>query len=165
MTRIVSIAVFVLLVVPCSVALADESRDTVAAPTGTSSLKVHAVGAQIDDCRADAGGQLVWTFREPVAALVSSGKTVGRHYGGPTWEMADGSVVVGKVVAKAPGLAPADIPWLKLAVSERKGDGSLKDVTTVQRIATEGGSKDGPCPAEGALAAQPYAADYIFSRP
>jgi hypothetical protein len=165
MIRTVSTAVLVALAAQCGAALADESRDAIAAPTGKSSLTVHAVGAQIYDCRADAGGHLAWTFREPVASLMSGGKTVGRHYAGPTWEMADGSLVVGKVVAKAPGLSVADVPWLKLAVSERKGDGSLKDVTTVQRIATEGGTKDGPCPAEGALAAQPYAADYIFSRP
>jgi len=164
MIRTVSIAAFVLLA-PCSITLADEGRDAVAAPIGTSPLKVHAVGAQIYDCKADAGGHLVWTFREPIASLMSGGKTVGRHYAGPTWEMADGSLVVGKVVAKAPGLSTADIPWLRLAVSERKGEGSLKDVTAVQRIATEGGNRDGPCPAEGALAAQPYAADYIFSRP
>lgn len=165
MIRTVSTAVLVVLAAPCGAALADESRDAIAAPTGTSPLKVHALGAQIYDCRTDSGGHLAWTFREPVASLMSGGKTVGRHYAGPTWEMADGSLVVGKVVAKAPGLSAADIPWLKLAVSERKGDGSLKDVTTVQRIATEGGTKDGPCPVEGASAAQPYAADYIFSRP
>ncbi len=165
MIRTVSTAVLVVLAAPCGAVLADESRDAIAAPTGTSPLKVHALGAQIYDCRIDSGGHLAWTFREPVASLMSGGKTVGRHYAGPTWEMADGSLVVGKVVAKAPGLSAADIPWLKLAVSERKGDGSLKDVTTVQRIATEGGTKDGPCPVEGASAAQPYAADYIFSRP
>ena len=165
MIRTGSIAAFFILAGPWSVVLADESREAVAAPRGTSSLKVQAVGAQIYDCKADAGGHPVWTFREPIASLMIGGKTVGRHYAGPTWEMADGSLVVGKVVAKAPGPSAADIPWLKLAVSERKGDGLLKDVTTVQRIATEGGTKDGPCPVEGASAAQPYTADYVFSRP
>jgi len=153
------------LAAPCGAVLADECRDAIAAPTGTSPLQVHVLGAQIYDCRIDSGGHLAWTLREPVASLMSGGKTVGRHSAGPTWEMADGSLVVGKVVAKAPGLSAADIPWLKLAVSERKGDGSLKDVTTVQRIATEGGTKEGPCSVEGASAAQPPAADYIFSRP
>ncbi len=59
-------------------------------------LSVHAEGAQVYECKADAGGRLGWAFREPVAALINGGRTVGRHYAGPTWEITDGSLVQGR---------------------------------------------------------------------
>ena len=155
-------AVSVLAFVP---ARADDSQVAVAAPIGTVVTMVHAVGAQIYECKADGHSGLVWVFREPIATLVSDGRTVGRHFAGPSWEMMDGSLVVGKVVGKAPGTSSADIPWLRLDVSHHQGSGLLGDVTTVQRIATVGGNKAGPCPSDGALVAEPYAADYVFSRP
>ena len=79
--------------------------------------------------------------------------------------MADGSLVVAKVVGKASGTTPNDIPWLKLDVSQHQGSGILGDIATVQRITTVGGNKAGPCSSEGALTAEPYSADYMFSRP
>ena len=68
--------------------------DAIAAPGETLVALVHAQGAQVYECKAGASGQLTWQFREPVATLLDeSGKTVGRHYAGPHWELADGSVV------------------------------------------------------------------------
>ena len=55
-------------------------------------------------------GKLAWAFREPIATLFQDGKTVGRHYAGPTWELSDGSAVVGKVAASAPGATPRISP-------------------------------------------------------
>ncbi len=124
-------------------------------------LQVHAEGAQIYECKADASGRTAWQFREPIASLFRDGKTVGRHYAGPTWEI-DGSSIVGKGVGRSPGATTKDIPWLKLDVSDRHGDGSLKDVVTVQRINTAGGNLEGACEKRGELRAEPYAADYIF---
>ena len=63
---------------------------------------IHAQGAQVYECNADAAGKLVWQFREPIATLIVDGKTVGRHYAGPNWEMADGSAVVAKVAVARP---------------------------------------------------------------
>ncbi len=123
------------------------------------------MGAQIYECKTDPHGDLVWTFREPLASLMLDGRTVGRHFAGPTWEMTDGSRITGKVVAQAAAPSTDDIPWLKLEVSDRKGSGDLDGVTTVQRIGTIGGKKSGPCPLAGELLAEPYAADYLFSRP
>ena len=64
---------------------------------------LHAEGAQVYECKAGADGKLAWAFREPIATLLLDGKTVGRHYAGPNWEHTDGSAIVGKVVANAPG--------------------------------------------------------------
>lgn len=146
-------------------ARADDTQATVAAPIGTVVKTVHAVGAQIYECKTDGHSGLAWTFREPIATLIADGQTVGRHFAGPSWEMADGSLIVGKVVGKAPGASSGDIPWLKLAVSQHQGSGILDDVTTVQRITTMGGNRAGPCPSAGSLVAEPYSADYVFSRP
>src|SRR5437667_12588870 len=122
----------------------------------------HAEGAQVYECKAGADGKLAWAFREPVATLLADGKTVGRHYAGPSWENADGSAVVGKAAGNAPGTTPKDIPWLKLEVVASRGSGALSGVTTVQRINTQGGRHDGACDKTGALHSEPYAADYVF---
>ncbi len=136
----------------------------IAAPGETIVATWHAEGAQVYDCKAGADGKLAWTFREPVATLLADGKTVGRHYAGPSWENADGSAVVGKAAGNAPGTTPKDIPWLKLEVAASRGSGALSGVTTVQRINTVGGRHDGPCEKAGTFFSAPYAADYVFLR-
>lgn len=136
--------------------------DAIAAPGETPVATAHAEGAQIYDCKPDAGGHLIWQFREPIATLIIDGKTVGRHYAGPNWEMADGSGVVGRQAARAPGATPGDIPWLKLEAASKRGTGRLTDVTTIQRINTRGGVAEGPCNPAGAFLAVPYSADYVF---
>jgi hypothetical protein len=136
----------------------------IAAPDETTVVTFHAEGAQIHECKADSDGKLAWTFREPIATLLLDGKTVGRHYAGPNWEHTDGSAVVGKVVANAPGKTASDIPWLKLEVTAQRGSGVLSGVTTVQRINTQFGVRTGICDKAGAFHSAPYAADYVFLR-
>jgi hypothetical protein len=136
----------------------------IAAPGETVVLSVHAEGAQVYECKAGTDGKLAWAFREPIATLMAEGKTVGRHYAGPSWEHIDGSAVVGKVVGNAPGATANDIPWLKLEVASHRGSGTLTPVTTVQRINTQGGKLDGACDKAGATKSAPYSADYVFLR-
>jgi hypothetical protein len=133
-----------------------------AAPGEKTLATYHAEGAQIYECKADADGKLSWTFREPIATLLLDGKTVGRHYAGPTWELSDGSTVVGKVAATAPGETASDIPWLKLEVTNRHGGGLLSNATTVQRLATHGGELQGACDRAGSFRSVSYSADYSF---
>jgi Protein of unknown function (DUF3455) len=138
--------------------------DAIAAPGETVVATFHAEGAQIYDCKADAGGKLGWQFREPIATLLRDGATVGRHYAGPNWEAADGSAVTGKAVANVPGTTQSDIPWLKLDVIARRGSGLLSGVTTVQRTSTHGGVANGLCDKAGSFYSVPYSADYVFLR-
>ena len=138
--------------------------EAIAAPGETVVLSVHAEGAQVYECKAGADGKAGWAFREPIATLLADGKTIGRHYAGPSWEHSDGSAVVGKAVGNAPGANANDIPWLKLEVVSRRGSGILSDVTTVQRINTMGGKLEGPCDKIGTFKSAPYSADYIFLR-
>jgi hypothetical protein len=127
-------------------------------------LVVHAAGAQIYECKADASGAMGWAFREPIATLVRGGLTIGRHYAGPTWELTGGDAVVGKQSAAAPGATAGDVPLLKLDVIEHRGSGMLKDATLVLRLNTRGGVLKGDCPKAGELRAAPYSADYAFLR-
>jgi hypothetical protein len=152
-----------LVIVPVSVARA-EMPDAVAATGETLIARLHAEGAQVYECKADAGGKLVWQFREPIATLLLNGKTVGRHYAGPNWEMLDGSAVSGKVAGRASGATTNDIPLLKLDVASTRGTGLLTGVTTIQRLDTRGGVADGPCDSAGAFLSVPYSADYTFLR-
>ena len=138
--------------------------EAIAAPGETAILTLHAEGAQVYECKISADGALAWVFREPIATLFSDGKTVGRHYAGPTWEYTDGSAVVGQVLGTAPGQVAMDIPWLKLGVTSRRGSGVLGPATTVQRINTAGGRLNGACYKAGTYESVPYSADYVFLR-
>jgi hypothetical protein len=153
--------ILALSIVPLSAAKAGVP-DAIADPDEASIATVHAEGAQVYECKADAGGKLVWQFREPIATLLMDGKTVGRHFAGPSWELADGSAVTGKVSGRAPGATPNDIPLLWLEVTLRRGIGRLTDVTTIQRLNTKGGVGEGPCERAGAFLSVPYSADYVF---
>jgi len=125
--------------------------------------RFHAEGVQVYECKTDASGEKpVWQLREPVAALIDAGSTIGLHYAGPSWQHIDGSAIQAKPVGVAPGATFNDVPWLKLEVTERRGAGLLSHVKTVQQINTRGGMIKGSCEARGALRSIPYSADYVF---
>jgi hypothetical protein len=163
--KTISFAGALALTLLTSCAARAEVPDAIAARGESLVALVHAQGAQVYECKAGASGGLAWQFREPVATLLDeSGKTVGRHYAGPHWELADGSIVAAKAVGRAPGATAQDIPLLKLETTARRGNGQLADVSTIQRLDTKGGTAEGPCPSVGALLSVPYSADYAFYR-
>lgn len=141
-----------------------ELPEVIAAPGEPVLATIHAQGAQVYECKADKAGKLAWQFREPIATLFVDGKTVGRHYAGPNWELGDSSAVIAKVIGRAPGAAPADIPLLKLVVISRRGAGQLAEAATIQRLNTRGGVADGSCETSGAFLSVPYSADYVFRK-
>lgn len=154
-------AALAFLILPASVAGADVP-DAIAASGETPVATIQAQGAQVYECKADPSGKLTWQFREPIAALYEQERTVGRHFAGPTWELADGSAVRAKVTGRAPGATVNDIPLLRLEVTSHKGSGQLTDVTTIQRVNTKGGVAQGSCAQAGTLLSAPYSADYVF---
>ncbi|HEY1748709.1 MAG TPA: DUF3455 domain-containing protein [Xanthobacteraceae bacterium] len=133
----------------------------IAAAGQTPIVTLHAEGTQLYECK-EKDGKLSWTFREPVAALMQDGRTVGRHFAGPTWEHTDGSAVIAKAAGSAPGATADDVAWLRLDVVDRRGNGMLTPVTVVQRINTHGGALTGTCSERGAFRDVPYSADYVF---
>src|SRR5262249_24415112 len=58
----------------------------IAAPGESALVTLHAEGAQVYACKAGNDGKLAWAFREPIATLLLDGKSVGRHFVGPSWE-------------------------------------------------------------------------------
>jgi Protein of unknown function (DUF3455) len=158
-----SVLIGSLIAVPMLAATASaQVPAAIAVPGEATVVTLHAEGAQVYECKAGTGGKLAWVFREPVATLLQDGKTVGRHYAGPSWEHVDGSAVVGKVAASAPGQTASDIPWLKLAATSHRGRGTLSAVNTIQRINTHGGVRAGACEKAGTFHSEPYSADYVF---
>ena len=131
-------------------------------PGATPVATFHATGAQVYECKTGSDGKLAWAFREPIATLMLDGKTVGRHYAGPTWEHVDGSAVIGKAAGNAPGATANDVAWLKLEVVSHRGSGMLDKAGVVQRINTSGGALHGSCDHAGVFMSVPYSADYVF---
>jgi hypothetical protein len=141
-----------------------EIPDPIAVPGETLVATIHAEGAQVYECKAAAAGGLEWQFREPIATLLVDGKTVGRHFAGPMWELADGSKVLGKAAGRVPGATATDIPLLKLDAVPQRDLGLLAGATTIQRLNTRGGVAQGPCAASGEMLSVAYSADYAFHR-
>ena len=117
-------------------------------PSGPANLKppagealarqVRATGDQIYTCDGSN-----WTLLRPDAKLLDeSGKQVGVHFAGPTWEWSDGSRVVGRPVANATP-DPDSIPWLLLTAIAHEGQGVMNNVSSIQRFSTKGGKAPG----------------------
>jgi uncharacterized protein DUF3455 len=130
---------------------------------------LHATGVQIYQCTASAQNppQYAWVYQSPAAELSErSGKDVGRHYDGPTWEGDDGSKVVGEVVARDPGPNPSGgITWLLLRSKSNSGKGIFGRTQSIQRLHTIGGlAPQSACDASHAAQRTrvPYSADYYF---
>jgi hypothetical protein len=117
--------------------------EAIAIPAGQRVLlKALAKGVQIYACKAKEGAasSYEWTLKAPEAELFDDkGQKIGKHYGGPTWEAADGSKVVGKLKTKVDAPEPTAIPWLLLETKSTEGVGVLSKVTNIQRVATVGG--------------------------
>jgi Protein of unknown function (DUF3455) len=137
---------------------------SIAAANDPAVTALHAEGAQIYECKIASDGTLAWQLREPIATLLLDGKTVGRHYAGPSWEYVDDSRVTAKPVESTADETPADIPWLRLEVVDQRGTGALSGVTSVQRINTRGGVVSGACEQAGTYLSARYSADYLFLR-
>ena len=127
---------------------------------------LKAAGVQIYNCKASPDGyEHKWAFVAPDATLSENGYVVGHHGAGPVWEFtADGSVVKGAAKARQDGGA-GNIPWLWLPTTSVGKSGRFADVSSVLRVATQGGVEPaGGCDAghAGQDVKVPYSADYYF---
>jgi len=151
-----------------SVEIVSTAPDSLKVSSGETLAQVaHAIGYQIYACTArnDQTG-FEWVLKAPEADLFDhAGKTLGKHYAGPTWESVDGSKVVGELKARADSPDGQSIPWLLLKAKSRAGEGRFAAVTSIQRIETVGGNP--PVQAcdqtqRGEVSRVPYAATYLF---
>src|SRR5437879_9001847 len=138
-------------------------------PAGqTLSLVSPATGVQIYECGVTKTepARFEWVFKAPEADLFDlSGKKIGKHYAGPTWESNDGSKAVGEVKARDDGPAATAIPWLLLSAKSTSGNGVFGRTKGIQRLYTIGEK----APADGCNRARrgmearvPYKATYYF---
>jgi hypothetical protein len=127
---------------------------------------VSARGVQIYECHMKSDDATEWTFVAPEAELFVDGKRVGTHYAGPQWESLDGSKVAGVVKARADAPQAGAIPWLLLATKSVGPEGALANVTSIQRINTQGGSapnaSECTIASVGKRARISYTADYVM---
>lgn len=169
MLKPVSFAVLLALAGP-GVAAIDNTTlpEPVRVPTGhVQSLETTGTGEITYECREkkDMAGAYEWAFVAPVATLWDmQQKSIGKYYGGPTWEAMDGSKVTGKQVAIAPA-APGNIPLQLVKADPAMGKGAMTGVTYIQRLETRGGTApSAACNAAAAGAKQQvgYQAKYVF---
>ena len=123
-------------------------------------------------CRPDAGGKPAWTLKAPEAELFDEqGKLIGKHFGGPTWQLNDGSQITGKMVAKVDAPDTKAIQWLLVVVTSNSGKGALSRVTSIQRVNTVAGLAPESLPPAAAECTESsgevevkssYSADYYF---
>ncbi len=115
-------------------------QTAVAPPQGsTLLLEVAADGVQIYTCEAK-GNLFEWSFKAPEANLFDKqGRQIGTHFAGPAWKMADGSAVVGEVIAKADAPEKGAVQWLLLRAKSHQGQGILADAVFIRRTDTKGG--------------------------
>lgn len=147
-------------------AAAAEDQQRVAAPAGARLvLETAAQGVQIYTCE-QAGDGYRWTFTAPDAALFDeSGRQIGNHFAGPSWQLLDTSKIVGEVVTQAPAPEPHAIAWLLLRAKSHEGSGALNNAELVRRTDTLGGAAPATaCDAVqmGTQARMRYTAHYLF---
>jgi hypothetical protein len=94
--------------------------DSIQPPAGEDLiLMARATGFQIYVCRPDADGKPAWTLKAPDAELFDEqGKSIGKHFGGPRWQLNDGSQITGKMSVKAD--APFHGDSMAVAYCDRK---------------------------------------------
>jgi hypothetical protein len=126
-------------------------------------VTARAEGDQVYTCDGSS-----WALTGPEAKLFDElGTQIGRHFAGPTWESSDGSRVIGRPVANTTP-DPDSIPWLLLAAKDHQGSGVMTNVSSIQRLSTQGGKAPGNgCDSahKGAVTRSHYTAVYRFYAP
>jgi hypothetical protein len=148
---------------------APEVPSTIAVEEGHKAyLVANAVGVQIYAC-STAGANYRWNLVAPRADLFDqNGGFLGTHFGGPSWQAKDGSLVKAALERRVT-VDPTAIDWflLRVTYTAAGADGArLAGTTFMQRVQTTGGLAPGQetCNAEtlGDVEEVPYTALYVF---
>jgi hypothetical protein len=129
-------------------------------------LQAKGDGVQIYTC-ADASNGFTWILKAPEAKLLdASGNTIGRHFAGPTWSLADGSQVQGKMIASQQAPDQISVSWLLLEARAGTGTGKFATAKFIRRTDTHGGlAPSSGCQSSsdtGKIVQMPYTATYSF---
>jgi hypothetical protein len=142
------------------------AEEPLAPPAGAKLLlEAGADGVQIYVCEPK-DQDFAWVFEAPEATLFDAeGRQLGTHSAGPTWTLADGSEVTGKIAGKQASPLPRAIPWLLLEVKTHDATGRLAEAVAIRRVETKGGAAPtGGCDEahKGDVARMRYSATYQF---
>jgi hypothetical protein len=149
--------------------LADEVPGKLIPPRGNVEIaRGYGVGVQIYHSAPSPTDptQFVWQFFAPEATLFDDGRPIIHHFGGPSWQANDGSLVVGALFASVPSPRPNAVAWLLLTGASHAGHGLLSEVSFIQRLDTIGGAAPSTPPTQAGLEVRvPYTATYVFFEP
>lgn len=138
--------------------------DAIKPPKGnTVAFRTYARGVQIYRWNGNN-----WEFVAPRADLFGIAnfrqKVIGIHHGGPIWESANGSKVIGSRLAGCTP-DPTAISWLLLKGASTSTPGMFNGVTYIQRVNTVGGlAPTTPGTVMDQIAEVPYTTEYYFYR-
>lgn len=129
-------------------------------------LQAKGDGVQIYVC-TDTQAGLKWVLKAPDAKLLDAfGKTIGRHFAGPTWRLVDGSQVQGELIASQAAPKANSVAWLLLKAKAGTASGRFAHVGFIRRTETSGGvAPASACKSPrdtGKSIRIPYAAIYTF---
>ena len=137
--------------------------------TDAGVIKLTATGHQFYEAQAskDTPGKLIWVNYPAADLFDESGKKVGTHYKGPTWEYEDGSKVLGKKLAEADAPDHTGVKWLILDTVKNEGKGRFTAVERILRVETHGGKGPKEPPTDADIYAKridsvAYSATYYF---
>jgi Protein of unknown function (DUF3455) len=132
----------------------------------TLEFALPATGVQRYECTAKPGEAPSWQPEGPHAVLNAGSKLAAIHFGGPSWQAVDGSLLKGARLTSAEAPDKSASPWLLLS-GTATGEGVFSQVTHIQRVETVGGkAPQTGCDAEhiGSKTLSPYKASYFFYR-
>lgn len=114
---------------------------------------------------SDRPGQFAWVQMLANATLnTRSGRSVGRYYGGPTWEANDGSQVIGSVIASVDSTT-SGLPQQLIQTVSSEGRASFSGISYIQLLNTQGGgSPSATCDYSARTQRQQvsFQADFVF---
>lgn len=147
--------------------LAQQTGGSIDLPAGAHVvLRATGDGVQIYTC-SGMPDRAKWILTAPDAKLLDeSGKLIGSHFAGPTWNLEDGSQIKGELLASQPAPDAGSVAWLLLRGKAGTGTGRLADVAFIRRIKTHGGvAPESGCEGlqdAGKTVQVPYTATYLF---
>jgi hypothetical protein len=136
-------------------------------PDVTLETVMPASGVQSYACAIEKPGDAPdWQPKGPHAMLGEANNLMGIHFGGPSWQAMDGSLVKGTKISSASAPDKSAIVWLLLSGTP-SGEGIFGQITHIQRMDTVGGKPpQGGCDAShlDTRVLVPYRTNYYFYR-
>jgi hypothetical protein len=145
-SRIVFLVFFVISALGCASTNRSADIQTAVMPEAISvslkskfAMSIGANGVLIYECRVNHS-RFAWEFLGPEATLFDeNNKLVGALFAGPTWELLDGSSLLGSNIKTIESPVVGAMPWALFSTRSAGRKGVLSRVTSLQQVNTVGG--------------------------